>query len=226
MLKNTGNLNRYNEHGRQKMRDLHGNNYGTINDNSQTLIINRTDAFKNTEVEKEEVSIRTIRSEKVVELILGIVSTIIAVVIKRCQNQEFFAMWGNALALVIILLVIILGVLGVLVIFISVFDLVKIFSLSKNGSFVEFESKRVWIYLLLTIFQTNKGLYQETRTTGKCYKNIDGKIYRIKSKKCPLCETEPIGKMYLEYSNEKKTYYWKCSQNQAHRVEFDYKKII
>lgn len=209
------------------MRDLNGNNYGTINDNSQTVIINGIEKYKHTEVEREEISLQTIIKEKVVEAIVGGVLSAIATVINQCEVKDVFVAWENSVVLVLLLLMIVFYIWGIGLLVLAALDAVKIFSLSKVGSFVELEAKIEWIYKLLNFFRTNGETGQEeSRTTGKCYKNIDGKIYRIKRKKCPLCETEPIGNMYLEYSNMKKTYYWKCSQNQAHRVVFDYKKKI
>ena len=99
--------------------------------------------------------------------------------------------------------------------------------LMTKGAFVELESKIEWLDKFLAFFQKSDELVQkDIRTTGKCYKNIDGVIYRIKGKKCPYCETQQIGEMFLNYSNYKKMYFWECNQNQSHVVEFDYKKKI
>lgn len=161
------------------------------------------------------------------EAIVGGVLSAIATVINQCQSKDVFIAWENNVVLGLLLLMIVFYIFGIGLLVLVALDAVKILSLSKVGSFVELEAKIEWTYKLMRFLRTNGETNQEeSRTTGKCYKNIDGKIYKIKRKKCPFCETEPIGNMYLEYSNRKKTYYWKCSQNQAHRVVFDYKKKI
>lgn len=209
------------------MRDIKGDNNGIIIDKSTTIVVENERKCKYTEIQKEETSLMDIVKEKMIEAIIGAVLTGIATVIKNCQSSGIIDSWENGIVLFLLGLMIVFFIFGVGMLVIAIFDVIKILTLSHTGSYIEMESKFEWLRKFMEIFQRPENIIQkEERDTGKFYKNIDGKIYRIISKKCPICETEPIGKMYLIYSNSLNKYFWKCTQNHSHKVEFDYKKKI
>lgn len=209
------------------MRDLRGDNNGIIIDKSTNITVTNEIEYEYTEIQKEETTLMNIIKEKVIEAIIGAVLTGIATIIKNCQSSGIFDSLENGIALTLIGIMIVFFVFGIGIFLIAIYDGIKILTLSRAGSYAEMESKFEWLRKLGESFQKSENTVQkEERETGVFYKNLDGKIYRIISKKCPICETEPIGNMYLIYSNKFNKYFWKCSENQAHKVEFDYKKKI
>lgn len=207
------------------MRDIKGDNNGIIIDKSKTIIVKPNQEYKDSKIEKEETTLGTIIKEKVIEALVGAILTGIATLIKNCQADGGLDTLENNIALCLIIMMIVFFILGVGLLFIFLIDMIKILSLSKRGNFVELESKYEWVSKLLEAFSSAESdSYKDTRTVGKCYKNVEGRIYRIKGKKCPLCETEPIGDMHLRYLNSANVYFWQCSQIQVHKIEFDYKK--
>ena len=209
------------------MRDLNGDNNGIIIDKSTNITVTNDIECEYNQIQKEETTLKNIVKEKVIEVIIGIVLTGISVILEKCQSRGTFASLENGIRLALMGIVIVLFIFGIGILFIAIYDGIKMLTLYHAGSFVEMESKYEWLGKLGEIFQKSENIVQkEERKTGKIYMNFDGKIYRIISMKCPICETEPIGNMYLIYSNKLHKYFWKCSENQAHKVEFDYKKKI
>ena len=88
---------------------------------------------------------------------------------------------------------------------------------------MEFESKKGLLSLVMNAFKDNEAQPLK-RSVGKIYKNIDGNIYRIKSKKCPFCKTAPIGNMNLIRNIANREYIWVCSEQPSHLIPFDYKE--
>jgi len=207
-----------------KMRDFNGKNYGTINDYSINFFAEGISDME-PQILKKKTKIQDIIKEKVIEGIVGVVLGLVAAVINAAKTTELFNSLTSEVKIFLYLLIIFGGLIGFGLVAIFIFDIINLFDLSKNGNFVEFESKFFWADKFAEIFRNSENSIQkEDRAVGKCYKNINGEIYEIKGAKCPICETKPIGNMYLRYSNKKKVYFWECSQNQAHKIMFDYKK--
>ena len=205
------------------MRDLNGDNYGIINDNSITIIAH--ESYKNTVIHKEETTIKDIVKEKIIEFIVGAVLTALASLIKSGSENGLFAVFDfEASAGVLVMMVVIIG-FGIMLCALALWDMIKLLELSNEGTFVEMESKWEWLRRIIGLIPV---MSEETqvriRGTGKCYKNIDGTIYEIIRKECPLCETKPIGDMHLIYEYDTNQYHWRCNQNHMHKIEFDYKK--
>lgn len=187
----------------------------------------RKEEIEDTIVEKEKTSFKEIMREKLYDVIVGGVFLGVVAILYMCQLKGLFDTLEISVSLVLLFIMPISFVFGIAFFLICIYDIANILPLLGKGSFVELESKSEWIDKIFELFRNSENRMQkEIRTTGKCYKNIDGELYKIKGKMCPFCETEPIGKMILYYSNPLKTYFWECSQNQAHQVEFDYKKKI
>lgn len=209
------------------MRDLKGDNKGVINDYSRTIIVKDGMICDGSKIEKEETTLGKIIKEKVIEAIVGVVLSGVAALISSYKSTELFNSLEESIKICLILVIVILFVVGIGLVLIFLYDIINLLILFRKGSFVELESKVLWLDKLFDIFRNSEDTAsKDVRVTGKCYKNIEGKIYNIKGKKCPICETEPIGNMSLKYSNCLQTYFWECSQNQAHKIEFDYKKKI
>lgn len=178
-------------------------------------------------VEKEKTSFKEIMRDKLHDVIASGVFFGFAAILHMCVLKGLFDTKEISVKLVLLFIMTVSFVFGIVFLLICIYDMLNILPLLGKGSFVELESKSEWIDKILDFFSNSEyRMPKDIRTTGKCYKNIDGELYKIKGKRCPFCETEPIGKMFLYYSNSLKTYFWECSQNQAHRVEFDYKKKI
>lgn len=186
-----------------------------------------TNRMKDTIIEKEKTSFNEILRSKAYEAVAGGALFAVALIIYNVQTKGLLEKMENNAKIVLFVIMSISFILGIGVWIICVCDITKMLSLLKKGAFVELESKIEWLDKFFGFFQNSDDLVQkDIRTTGKCYKNIDGVIYRIKGKRCPYCETQPIGEMFLNYSNYEKRYFWECSQNQSHVVDFDYKKKI
>lgn len=195
--------------------------------NSVQEVSKVTNKIKDTEIIKEKTSISKIMKDKICEAVVGFVLFTVASIFYNILKKGGIEKVQNNVKIFLLVIVGISFMLGVGLLIICVFDIINVLSLLKKGAFVELESKIEWIHKISSIFQrSDELLKKDVRTTGRCYKNIDGEIYRIKGKECPHCETQPIGKMFLNYSNYEKKYFWECSQNQSHVVEFDYKKKI
>ena len=182
---------------------------------------------KDTIIEKEKTSLKDILKDKFKEAVVGSVLFIIAAILYKVLLSGLFDAIESNVKIFLIVIMIAFFFLGLGLLIICVYDILNILPLFNEGSFVELESKSEWLDKLGEFFRNSEyTMPKDVRATGKCYKNVDGEIYKIKGKICPYCETQPIGKMVLNYSNYSKIYFWKCSQNQAHMVEFDYKKKI
>lgn len=205
------------------MRDINGNNNGAIYDESTTIILNGRETYKDTTIEKEETTIKKILKEKIIEAIFGgLLALITSILGKFLSSSESATLQLNThLILLGILLICAVGALVLLSAF--VIDIVHIFQLTKKGKFVEFESKKDIVNTVINLSETNDAK-TKIRSVGRVYKNINGNIFRINSKKCPFCKSEPIGKMYLIRDITNNEYVWVCSEQESHKVPFDYKE--
>ena len=207
--------------------------YGEVNNlqiqqdvhNSVQKAGTRETKIKDTIIEKEKTSLKAIFREKAYESIIGIVLFMFATILYKIQLKGMMSALELEIKCLAIIVMIGSALFGIVLLVVCVLDVINVLSLSRVGTFVELESKWKWLGEIGGIFSNSESSEpKDVRSTGKCYKNIDGQIYRIKGKKCPYCETQPIGKMILNYSNCENRYFWKCTQNQAHVMEFDYKK--
>lgn len=206
------------------MRDLNGNNNGVIIDQSITVNKNDSNEYDKTPIEKEEVSIKKIFKEKMIEAIIGVIFGVVSAVLGSfVSSGQSSTLQESSIYLVIIGIFIVCVIATFILVFCFVIDLLHILQLRKKGKFVEFQSKTDLISRALSTNNVEENRLI-IRRTGKIYKNIDGKIFLIKSKKCPICETEPIGNMRLVYDCAVGEYVWLCSEQPSHKVEFDYKK--
>lgn len=183
--------------------------------------------MKGTIIEKERTSVNEILKSKAYEGVVACILFAVASILYNVLTKEMLDKIQSNIKIFLLIIMGIFFILGIGLLLICAYDIINILPLRKKGAFVELESKIEWMNKFCALFQKSDELVQkDIRTTGRCYKNIDGVIYRIKGKKCPYCETQPIGEMFLNYSNYKKMYFWECNQNQSHVVEFDYKKKI
>ena len=182
---------------------------------------------KDTIIEKVKTSVKEILRGKAYEAVTGGALFAVASILYKAQSKGLFEKLESDVTIFLLVVMGALFIFGIGLLVICAYDVINILPLLTKGAFVELESKSEWIDKFLRIFQKSEySIPKDIRTTGTCYKNVDGEIYKIKGKRCPYCETPPIGKMFLNYSNYSKIYFWECSQNQAHIVEFDYKKEI
>lgn len=197
------------------MRDLNGNNYGSITDNSTTIISNsEVEQTNDTPIEKEETSIKNLFFKKFIDVFWGAIFSLIAFICQHINIKE--NVFKNIILLVIFVCCIVFAIICFLCFIVNLFNIIQ---LRKKGKFIEFESKEKFVWSLQK--SENKSAI---RNTGEVYKNIDGTIYSIKSKKCPFCESEPIGQMKLNFNSQNRKYLWICSEQPSHEIEFDYKK--
>ncbi len=186
-----------------------------------------TYSMQDTIIEKKKTSFNEILRSKAYEGIVACILVAVALILYNVLTKGMLDKIQSNIKIFLLFIIVIFFIIGIGLLLICAYDIINILLLRKNGAFVELESKIEWMSKCCVLFQKSDELVQkDIRTTGRCYKNIDGVIYRIKGKKCPYCETQPIGEMFLYYSNDKKEYFWKCNQNQSHVVEFDYKKEI
>lgn len=196
------------------------------NNSSQTISEGKNE-IEDTVIEKVKTSVKEILRGKTYEAVAGGALFAVASILYKAQSNGLFEKMESDVTIFLFVVMGALFIFGIGLLMICAYDVLNILPLLTKGAFVELESKSEWIDKFLRIFQKSEySIPKDIRTTGKCYKNIDGEIYKIKGKRCPYCETPPIGKMFLNYSNYSKIYFWECSQNQAHIVEFDYKKKI
>ena len=183
--------------------------------------------MKGTIIEKERTSVNEILKSKAYECVVACILFVVALILYNVLTKEMLDKIQSNIKIFLLFIIVIFFIIGIGLLLICAYDIINILHLRKKGAFVELESKIEWMSKCCVLFQKSDELVQkDIRTTGRCYKNIDGVIYRIKGKKCPYCETQPIGEMFLNYSNYKKMYFWECNQNQSHVVAFDYKKEI
>lgn len=206
------------------MRDINGDNNGTIYDKSTTVVLNSGEEYyKDTPVEKEEISIKKILIEKIVEAIIGGILALIASWLGKylSSDQSTNLQLNIHLILLGALLLCAIGAFVLIVAF--VIDLVHIFRLKRNGKFIEFASKKDMVNTIINQFKSDE-VKSNIRSVGKVYKNIDGKVFLVKSKKCPFCKSKPIGDMHLIRDVVNGEYIWVCSEQTSHRISFDYKE--
>lgn len=195
--------------------------------NSSQKVSGGKNEIEDTIIEKEKNSFKEILRDKLYEAVVGSILFVIAVILYKAKLKGVFDTIDGNVTIFLIVIMITFFILGIGLLLICVHDVANILPLLTKGAFVELESKSEWLDKFFEFFKNSEySIPKDIRTTGKCYKNVDGVLYKIKGKRCPYCETQPIGKMFLNYSNYSKMYFWECSQNQAHVVEFDYKKKI
>lgn len=175
-------------------------------------------------MKKKEVNLKEIVNGKLIEGLVGLLLFSVAIIANIDSGDILFKGWSLGWLLSLMVVGYVLG--GVFLISFFV-DMIKIHRLAKRGSFVEMQLKTELLHLIFEAFShSNDTDSESTRKTGRCYKNINGKIFLVQGKRCLMCESEPIGKMYLRYSNKKNSYFWECEENHEHRSQFDYKKKI
>lgn len=204
------------------MRDINGNNNGTIYDESTTIILNGGETYKDTAIEKEKISIKKILIEKIIEAILGGLLALITSVLGKFLSSSGSTNLQLNIHLILFGILIICAVGAFVLLMAFVIDIVHILQLTRKGKFVEFESKKDMVNTVINSFRTSD-VKAKIRNVGKVYKNVDGNIFRITSKKCPFCKSEPIGKMHLIRDIANSEYVWVCSEQASHRIPFDYK---
>lgn len=203
------------------MRDINGNNNGTIYDESTTIVLNGGETYKDTAVEKEKISIRKILIEKIIEAIIGGLLAFITSLLGKYLSSNGSTTLQLNMHLVLIGFLLVCAVGAFVLIMTFVIDIVHIIQLTKKGKFVEFESKIHMVNTVINTFRTETK--SRTRSVGKVYKNIDGFIFKINLKKCPLCKSKPIGNMHLIRDLANSEYVWVCSEQASHMLPFDYK---
>lgn len=211
-----------------------GNNSNIINGNHNTVIYT-TNSFRlpNTCVEKKTVTLKKLILENIIK---AIITTLIGMIIPYLfkiipvfsQSNNLFDILKyliehndnsfSTLLNTILLFLPFLAIPIVLLHFVSIMiNFIYIIKLRSTGTFVEFATVQIVFSSIVNLLGTND---LSTRKV-KAYKNIGGKIFRIKYKTCPICATNPKGKMILYYSNKCK-YSWKCNNNPEHVLSFDY----
>lgn len=113
--------------------------------------------------------------DKFNEAVVGSVLFIIAAILYKAQLNGLFDAIESNVKIFLIVIMIAFFFLGIGLLVICVRDILNILPLFNEGSFVELESKSEWL-------------------------DKFGEIYKIKGKRCPYCETQPIGKMFLNKS--------------------------
>ena len=195
-----------------------------VRDSSQT-IVEEKNKTKNTGIEIEKISLKRILRNKACEAIAGFVLLIISIIYFNINYKGFVNALREDIKIFLLIAMVVFFIFGVCLLCRCIFDSTKLLKLLENGNFVELESNEEWVDKVYKIIHSSENLNsKDIRNTGKCYINIEGEVYKIKGKECPYCETQPIGNMHLIYSNFQKRYFWECSQNPSHMVEFDYKK--
>ena len=174
------------------------------------------------QIENEKTSFKMIFKRKFIELIIGVFFILVSEFIKKYMG---FAE-DNDMHIWCIITYFLSIIVAITFIMSFCWDLVCMTKLSKKGSFVEFMSKKYCIYIILNIFKKDLDKDSIYRQVGKCFKNVDGEIYQIKSIVCPYCKSEPIGKMELIKNLKANKYIWRCLENSSHEVEFDYKQKL
>lgn len=206
------------------MRDINGDNKGIIFDESTTIIWKYGEGnYKDTLIEKDEISIKKIFTEKIIEAILGGLLAFIASALGKFLSSSKSTTLQLNMHLILLGILLICTVGGFVLLMAFIIDIVHILQLKRKGKFVEFESKKDMINTVINAFKTND-IKSMTRSVGKVYKNVDGNIFRITSKQCPFCKSEPIGKMHLFRDVANSEYVWVCSEQASHSILFDYKQ--
>lgn len=204
------------------MRDINGNINGNVYDKSTTIILNGKN-YKDYPIEKENISIKKILAEQIIEAILGVILAFITTALGKFLSSNKSTNLHSYMLLILLAFLLIFAIVAFVLLMGFVFNIVHIMQLTRKGKFVEFESKKDMINKVINTFRSN-GVKSRIRSVGKVYKNIDGNIFRVKSKKCPFCKSEPIGKMHLIRDIDCGRYIWVCSEQTSHITLFDYKQ--
>ena len=221
------------------MRDIKGQNIGQCNDNSTInngigqyndyrTIYNdnrKEEHFDNTQIEKLED--KNFIKKKVIEGIIGLISSAISVILDDYRKTEAYQLLSSNIMNIVDASLVIFVVIAIVLLLPIIFNFESISLIVKEGGFAQFTSPGSFLSNFLNLASKNlKDEESNERIAGKCYKNVNGKIYRIIGKKCPLCQSKPIGDMILKYSTSSKEYFWECLEQPSHRIECDYKKDI
>lgn len=203
------------------MRDVNiGQNYGNVIENNYYGNEKNYNNY-NVDFELKETTVNDLIKSKFKELIGSIVSIVISIVLNIInKNVEI----NSKLSIAFIIFMLIFGILGAIILFCYIYDMIQILKLKINGKCINLVSKRE-VFLAVIESMREEGIYDE-KSIGKLIKNENGKIYEIKGCKCPFCNSEPIGYMYPSYINKNGQYVFECDENQAHRITFDYKNQL
>lgn len=211
------------------MRDVINHGTGTFIDRSKRYYYNASPKpykHKPTPVKKEETTLKKILKKSAIQCFSGMLSPLISGIIAFLY-KNFSKNPKETLVIVMYTLFVIFIIIGAILLYCFFSDLINVLQLKKEGQFVEMRSR---IGMINAVFACIQSLFSKAapalseHIVGKVYKNIDGKIYEIISKPCPICETPPIGTMYLSRKKNSKKYTWICSEQSSHRQDFDYKK--
>lgn len=201
------------------MRDVNiGQNYGNVIENNYY----GNEKNYNVDFELKETTVNDLIKSKSKELVSSLISIVISVVLDIINKSVEI---NNKLSIALIAIMLIFGVLGAIILFCYICDMVKILKLKTNGKCINFESKREVFQAIIETMREEENVSDE-KAIGKLIKNENGKIYEIKGCKCPICNSEPIGYMYPSSINRNNQYIFECNENRAHKLTFDYKNKI
>lgn len=191
------------------------------NESSQEQIVQTTNINKysvSSVIIKKETTIKEIFINKMVDMVISCVFIILMSILIVFGKSKIYSSFNPAVQLFMLVGFWMIFIISIANMLVGIMDFGKVFSLKQEGKFVELQSKKS---LLFVIFSDNN---ESLRCVGRIYKNIKGKIYAIKYKECPYCKQEPIGRMYLIKDIVNQKYLWRCSEQPAHKTEFDYKQ--
>ena len=201
------------------MRDVNiGQNYGNVIENNYY----GNEKNYNVDFELKETTVNDLIKSKSKELIGSLISIVISVVLDIINKSVEI---NNKLSITFIVIMLIFGALGAIILFCYICDMIKILKLKTNGKCINFESKREVFQAIIETMREEDNVSDE-KAIGKLIKNENGKIYEIRGCICPICKSEPIGYMYPSCINKNGQYIFECDENQAHRLNFDYKNKI
>lgn len=176
----------------------------------------------NVDYELKETTVKDLMKSKSKELIGSLISIAISVVLDIINKSVEI---NHKLSMTFIAFILIFGVLGAIILFCYICDMIKIFKLKTNGKCINFESKGEVFQAIIETMREGENVSDE-KAIGKLIKNENGKIYEIEGCKCPICNSEPIGYMYPSSINKNGQYIFECNENRTHRLTFDYKNKI
>lgn len=239
------------------MRDINikQNNNGSIIDNSISIRANvhgntfvvssnsdaRSEELIKPEINMKETSIRKLLFGRCKELLLAVISAILALASFWVLNNYEFQ---QTYKIIIISLLLIASAVTIGLVITALEGSIIILALKKKGVIRYLKSplgligKILGLILDTILFAISTFFSSEGETPENSvfdsnsrylspkgvYQNFDGKIYELKYAKCPYCELEPIGKMHFLIDTKNSTYVLRCNQQKKHKFSYDYKK--
>ena len=204
---------------------MRGNNYGTINDFSESKIgtvniasdkpIYPIDPYKN------ETTLGKVIVGQILNLFIGVIAGLISSFIVSGPAQGKLEPW-HGIALLVAAAV--LAFVAIVLTLTALSNLWKCIKLRKRGAFIAMTSKLEQAGHALDKMSKEQS-DTAYKSVGKVYKNIDGTVYELKGCSCPICQSEPIGKMFFRYNKTTQSFELVCKENNSHVLEFDYKEL-